>query len=142
MRRKPFTNKKVKSVFDGYPKPLRRNLDQVRDLIFEVAASTQGVGPIQETLKWGQPSYLTNDTQSGTTVRIDKFGWEKDKYALFVHCQSDVLEQFRTSFGKDFNYDGNRAIILDAKDDLREEGVRHFIWLALTYHLRKKKGRR
>jgi hypothetical protein len=142
MRRKPFTSKKVETVFDSYPKHLRRKLDQVRDVIFEVATSTEGVGPLEETLKWGQPSYLTNDTQSGTTVRIGRLGWEKDKYALLVHCQSDVLNQFRTSFGKEFDYDGNRGIILDAKNDLPEEAVRHFIWLALTYHLRKKKGKK
>jgi len=110
-------------------------------MIFDVATTTDGVGPIEETLKWGQPSYLTTDTQSGTTVRIDKFSWEKDKYALFVHCQSDVLDQFRTSFGKEYDCDGNRGIILDAKDDIPEEAVRHFIWLALTYHLRKKNKR-
>jgi len=109
MKRKPFANKKVESVFDTYPRPLRKKLEQVRDMIFEVAASTEGVGPIEETLKWGSPSYLTTETQSGTTVRIDQPGWEKDKYGLFVHCQSGVLGQFKDSFGKDFDYDGNRG---------------------------------
>jgi len=141
MKRKPFANKKVEGVFDTYPRPLRGKLDKIRDMIFDVAISTEGVGPIEETLKWGQPSYVTSDTQSGTTIRVDKFSWEKNKYALFVHCQSDVLGQFRTSFGQEFDYDGDRAIILDAKNEIPEEAVRHFIWLALTYHLRKKNAR-
>ena len=139
MKRKPFSEKKVKAVFDAYPKQLRTKLDKVRDIIFEVATETEGIGPVEETLKWGQPSYLTCETNSGTTVRIDRLGWEKDKYALFVHCQSGVLDQFRAAFGKEFDYDGNRGIILNAKDELPEEAVRHFIWLALTYHLRKKR---
>lgn len=140
MKRKPFADKKVKSVFDAYPRSLRTRLDQVRDIIFEVASETEDIGPIEETLKWGQPSYLTCETNSGTTVRIDRMGWEKDKYCLFVHCQSGVLDQFRAAFGKQFDYDGNRGVILDAKNELPEEAIRHFVWLALTYHIRKKRS--
>jgi hypothetical protein len=139
MKRKPFASKKVASVFEGYPKPLRMKLDRMRDMIFEVARETDGVGPIEETLKWGSPSYLTPDTHSGTTVRIDRISWQKEKYGVFVHCQSGVLEQFKAAFGNEFNYDGNRGLILDSKNELPEEAVRHFIWLALTYHLRKKR---
>lgn len=139
MKRKPFATKKVESVFEGYPKGLRKKLDRLRELVFEVAAETEGVGPLEETLKWGSPGYLTSETRSGTTVRIDRIGWQKDKYGIFVHCQSGVLEQFRAAFGKEFNYDGNRGIVLDSKHELPEEAVRHFIWLALTYHLRKKR---
>jgi Domain of unknown function (DU1801) len=139
MKRKAFANKKVKSVFESYPTSLRRKLDRMRELIFEVAIETEGVGPIEETLKWGSPSYLTSDTQSGTTVRIDRVGWQKEKYGIFVHCQSGVLDQFRAAFGNDLDYDGNRGLILDSKNEIPEEAVRHFIWLALTYHLRKKR---
>jgi hypothetical protein len=139
MKRRAFASRKVEEVFEAYPKSLRKKLDRLRELIFEVAIETEGVGPIEETLKWGSPSYLTSDTRSGTTVRIDRVGWQKEKYGVFVHCQSGVLDQFRAAFGKQLNYDGNRGIIMDAKLDIPEEAVRHFVWLALTYHLRKKR---
>lgn len=139
MKRKRFASKKVESVFEDYPRPLRKKLDRMRDLIFEVAVETEGVGPLEETLKWGSPSYLTCETLSGTTVRIDRIGWQKEKYGIFVHCQSGVMDQFKAAFGDEFDYDGNRGLILDAKHELPEEAVRHFIWLALTYHLRKKR---
>ncbi|HZY82900.1 MAG TPA: DUF1801 domain-containing protein [Cyclobacteriaceae bacterium] len=139
MKRKPFADKKVKTVFDQYPKNLRTKLDRMRQLIFEVANETEGVGPLDETLKWGSPGYLTNESQSGTTVRIDRISWQKEKYGIFVHCQSGVMEQFKSAFGNAYDYDGKRGIILDTKDDIPEEAVRHFIWLALTYHLRKKR---
>lgn len=139
MKRKPFADKKVASVFDTYPKNLRKKLDRMRELIYEVAVETEGVGPLSETLKWGSPSYLTDETQSGTTVRIDRISCQKDKYGVFVHCQSGVMEQFKSAFGDGYNYDGTRGIVLDSKDEIPEEAVRHFIWLALTYHLRKKR---
>jgi hypothetical protein len=139
MKRQPFADKKVATVFEGYPKDLRKKLDRMRQLIFEVATETEGVGPLNETLKWGSPSYLTDESQSGTTVRIDRLSWQKEKYGIFVHCQSGVMDQFKSAFGKEYDYDGKRGIILDSRDEIPEEAVRHFIWLALTYHLRKKR---
>lgn len=139
MKRKSFPDKKIASVFDGYPKNLRKKLDRMRELIFEVATETEGVGKLNETLKWGSPSYLTDQTQSGTTVRIDRVSWQKDKYGVFVHCQSGVIDQFKSAFGNDYTYDGQRGIILDSNEEIPEEAIRHFIWLALTYHLRKKR---
>jgi hypothetical protein len=32
--------------------------------------ATPGVGALHETLKWGQPAYLTPETRSGTTLRL------------------------------------------------------------------------
>jgi hypothetical protein len=62
----------VAAVFGAYPKPLKAKLLALRRLIFETAAATKGVGTLQETLKWGQPSYLTTETKSGSTIRIDR----------------------------------------------------------------------
>ena len=46
-------------VFDTYPDEQRWPLLEIRALIFSVAGATDGVGPLVETLKWGQPRYLT-----------------------------------------------------------------------------------
>lgn len=66
---KRFGGESVASVFRSYPAALRPMLLALRELILDVAARTDGVGPLTETLKWGQPSYLTAETGSGTTVR-------------------------------------------------------------------------
>ena len=57
----------VAAVFSGFPERVRRRLLEVRDLIFETAADIEGVGPLTETLKWGEPAYLTRATGSGST---------------------------------------------------------------------------
>ena len=66
-----FTDAAVKAIFSAYPKPLRTKLLALRRLIFDIARTTQGIGTLEETLKWGQPSYLTPETKSGRTLRID-----------------------------------------------------------------------
>jgi hypothetical protein len=142
MKKKPmknaFQSKKVAAVFEKAPPPTRKKLLLLRKLIFDMASKTSGVGRLEETLKWDSPSYLTTETQSGTTIRIDRVGSEKGMYGIFVHCQSNVVKEFKQKITTPMNFDSTRGIILDAKDDIPEE-VSYFIYLALTYHLRKKK---
>lgn len=133
-----FQSKKVAAAFEKTPPTVRKRLLLLRKLIFDMAAKTSGVGPLEETLKWDSPSYLTSETQSGTTIRIDRVGSRKGMYGIFVHCQSNVVEEFKQQVSTPLNFDSTRGIILDAKDDIPEE-ISYFIYLALTYHLRKKK---
>ena len=51
--------------------------------ILELAASIEGVGEIEEALKWGEPSYLTSKTKSGGRIRI---AWKKshgEQYSIY-----------------------------------------------------------
>ena len=81
----------VDAVFDAYPKPLKAKLLALRRLIFDTAKATRGVGALQETLKWGQPSYLTPETKSGSTIRIDQVKSAPGQYAVYFHCQTNLL---------------------------------------------------
>jgi len=135
-----FSGAAVDAVFDTYPAPLKTRLLALRRLIFETARTTAGVGALQETLKWGQPSYLTTETKSGSTVRIDQVKSAPDGYAIYFHCQTDLVETFRELYPTEFTYGGNRCILLNAKDKVPEPALRHCIALALTYHLNKRKA--
>ncbi|CAN5737818.1 DUF1801 domain-containing protein [soil metagenome] len=136
MRR--FSNSDVASVFKAYPATLRTRLMALRELMFDTAGQTAGVGPLTEALKWGQPSYLTEDTGSGTTVRIDRLKGG-DGYAVYFHCRSGLIGQFRELYPETFRYDGKRAILFDAADRLPARQLRHCLALAFTHHSRKKK---
>jgi hypothetical protein len=136
MRR--ISDSAVASVFKAYPPRLRAKLMALRDLVFDTAEKTTGVGRLTETLKWGQPSYLTEETGSGTTVRIDRLK-TGDGYAAYFHCQSGLVEQFRELYPDTFKYEGKRAIVFDSGDRVPAKELRHCIALALTHHARKKK---
>jgi len=136
MRR--FYKSDVASVFKAYPRDLRARLMALRELVFDAAARTEGVGRLTETLKWGQPSYLTEETGSGTTVRIDRLK-AGDGYAVYFHCQSGLLGQFRELYPDTFKYEGKRAIVFEAGDRVPARELRHCLALALTHHARKKK---
>jgi len=131
----------VADVFAAYPPPLRRALLALRQLILDTAAATDGVGPLQETLKWGQPSYLTAQSGSGTTIRIDALKDEAGGYALYVNCRTDLIDSFRALYPTELRFAGNRAVLFNAADPLPVAATGHCIALALTYHQRKRRRR-
>jgi hypothetical protein len=137
-----FSDPAVDAAFNAYPRPLQAKLLALRRLIFDTARATAGVGALQETLKWGQPSYLTPETKSGSTIRIDQIKSAANQYAVYFHCQTDLVETFRALYPTEFSYGGNRCILLDAADKLPEPALRHCVALALTYHLNKRKAAR
>jgi len=134
---KRFADPAVAAVFKAYPAGMRKRVLALRELVFDVAAKTEGVGPLTETLKWVQPSYLTEETKSGTTVRIDRLK-KADGYALYVHCQSGLVPKFRALYPDTFRYEGKRALLFDTDAQLPLPELRHCIGLALTHHLRAK----
>ncbi len=135
---KKFGTAAVATVFAAYPKALRQKLMSLRELVFDVAARTEGVGPLQETLKWGQPSYLTSESGSGTTVRIDRLK-SGNGYAVYFHCQSGLVETFRELYPDTFRDEGKRAIVFETGERVPVRALRHCLGLALTHHLRRKR---
>jgi hypothetical protein len=137
---KRFSDPDVARLFKAYPPALRGKLMAVRELVFNTARNTPGVGALTETLKWGQPSYLTAATGSGSTVRIDRLKTD-DGYALYFHCQSGLIGQFRALYADTFRYQGERAILFSLDDRVPTSELGHCIALALTHHARKKRPR-
>jgi len=128
----------VAGVFASYPPAIRPKAMALRRLIFETAAATEGVGPITETLKWGEPAYLTAASKSGSTIRI---GWKKSapsRFALYFHCQTNLVETFRAQFPDALTFEGNRAIVFEESDTVPAEPMAMCIAAALTYHRNKK----
>jgi hypothetical protein len=128
----------VKQAFEALPEAARDGLLELRSLIFEAAANNKSVGRIEETLKWGQPSYLTPETKSGSTIRLGVPKSPGHDYALFVHCQTDLTEQFETNYPGEFDFEGTRAVLFKADKPIPADALRHCIGMALTYHSRKR----
>lgn len=127
-----FDDPEVERVFAEFPSEAQRGLLELRERIFDVAARTDGVGRLEETLKWGQPAYLTTETRSGSTLRL---GVPKEGgYAIYVHCQTRIVADVQTVFPDEFVYEGNRAIHFASVDHVRLEALEFFIRRVLTYH--------
>lgn len=139
---RPFKDKNVAKLFASYPAAVRTKLMSLREAVFETAATIDGVGALEETLKWSQPSYLTTASGSGSTIRIDRVKSEDARVAMYFHCQTDLVATFRELYPTQMEYGGNRSILFDATAKIPEKALRHCIGLALTYHARKAAGKK
>lgn len=129
-----FTDAAVAEVFDGYPEHVRVRMLALRQLVFDTALETAGVGEVSETLKWGEPSYLA---KTGSTIRMDWKVKTPGQYAMYFHCKTSLIETCKELYWGELDFFGNRAIVFELDDDLPVAQVKHCIMLSLTYHQRK-----
>jgi hypothetical protein len=128
----------VLAVFNSYPPEYRSKLMFLRQLILDTAASIEDLGQIEETLKWGEPSYLTPESKSGSTVRIAWKESPKEHYSIFFKCTANLVPAFKEKFPQQFKFGGNRSIDFNLNDDVPVKELKQCIALALTYHHNKK----
>ena len=124
-------NDEVEKVFNTYPKDIYKKVMFLRQLVLDTASETEAVTKLEETLKWGEPSYLT---KSGSTIRMDWKESKPDQYALYFNCKTKLVDTFKERYGNEFTYEGNRAIIFKKTDTIPIEELKHCILLSLTYH--------
>ncbi len=134
---RPFLEPVVEAKFAAYPRAAKQRLLAIRELIFTVAERVDGVGQLQETLKWGEPAYLTSNG-SGSTIRMDWKSKHPDQIALYFNCQTNLVESFRMMFPHEFGYEGNRALLLPVAKAAPKHALALCIEAALTYHVRKR----
>jgi hypothetical protein len=121
----------VNDVFNNYPDFIKPKMQYLRSLILDVAKNTEEIYGIEETLKWGEPSYLV---KKGSTIRIDWKPKKPDQYAMYFKCTSKLVETFKTIFEDVFEYEGHRAIVFKIDDNIPETELKQCIETALTYH--------
>ncbi len=122
---------RVKLVFDKYPESVRDKMWTLRNLVIETAKETDGITNLEETLKWGEPSYLT---KNGSTIRMDWKSKTPDQYALFFKCTSRLVPTFKQKFTSHFEFEGTRAIVFQLHDEIPKEALKECIKAALVYH--------
>ncbi|MEM7356460.1 MAG: DUF1801 domain-containing protein [Acidobacteriota bacterium] len=134
----PITDPKVAAVFDRYPSKARKLLLEIRELIFETARATEGVGEVEEALRWGEPAYLTPETKSGSTIRIDWKEATPNLVYVYFHCHTTLIETFRAHFSEVFSFQGNRSLSLELEAKVPREPLSICLAEALTYHRNKR----
>ncbi|MES1265580.1 MAG: DUF1801 domain-containing protein [Variovorax sp.] len=137
---RPFASSEVEAKFKAYPSNVRPKLLSLRELVFETAAATKGAGEIEESLKWGEPAYVTSN-KNGSTVRIDWKGRDPNHFAMYFNCQANLVESFRSMFPNDFKFEGSRALVFSLEDEVPKDSLAICIAASLTYHLKKRSAK-
>ncbi len=106
---------------------------QVRELIFATAAAHHDVGKLSETLKWGEPAYLTDEACSGGAISSAASRTRARRHP--VQLPDDGGDRLRGRFTVQFEYGRARALLLPLSGALPKLGLTVCLSLALTYHL-------
>jgi hypothetical protein len=120
---------KVQEKFNRYPEDIRPLILHLRELVFSIAEDLD-LGEVEETLKWGEPSYRV---KGGSPVRMDRKEKCPNQYFLFFHCQTKLVDTFRELYSEVLAFEGNRAIVLNAKKKLPKKVIRHCVEMAMNY---------
>lgn len=129
-----FADPAVSAAFSAASTELHAPLLRLRQLILDVGSELPELGGVVETLKWGEPAYHPAKPRLGTTIRINAHRRSASCYALYVPCQTRLIEIYRFHYPAEFRYDGKRALLFDATEELPLAPLRHCIVLAFTYH--------
>ncbi len=121
-----IANLNVRDAFIAYPADIQAKLLILRQLILDSSDIE-----LEETLKWGEPSYLG---QHGSTIRLGYKPAYTDQYALYFNCKSKLVDTFKELYHGRLQFEGNRAIIFNLNDDIDIKALQHCIQLALNYH--------
>jgi hypothetical protein len=121
----------IAAIFAAVPPRQRTGLLALRSLILRVAASCPDPVPVTEALRWGQPAYLA---PKGSTIRI---GLPKSGgFALYCHCRTSLVADFRDVVGPNARTEGNRAVVFENQKDVDTAPVAALIARALIWHRR------
>ncbi len=121
----------VKDKFENYPKDAKEKLMHLRNLIIETANELETITKLEETLKWGEPSYIA---RKGSTIRINWSAKNPNQYGIYFQCTSKLIPTFKLMYQNVFEFEGSRAIIFQLDEQLPTVELKKCIATALTYH--------
>jgi len=125
------TDPKVEVIFANYPDFVRNKMQRLRELVIETAEETESIATMEETLKWGEPSFVT---KNGSTLRMDWKEKTPNQYAMYFQCTSRLVDTFRLVFSHKFQFEGKRAIVFQINQKIPELELKECIKASLRYH--------
>ena len=128
---KVTTHPDFENRIQNYPLDIKEKMQGLRTLVVEAASEVEGITHLEETLKWGEPSFVT---KQGSTLRMDWKTKSPNQYAFYFQCTTKLVHTFRLVFANTFAFEGNRAILLPIDAALPTEELKACIQAALNYH--------
>jgi hypothetical protein len=129
----PITDPQIRDYYDALNGQTRDCLLELRALAYGVAVADPRIGPLDESLKWSQPSYAPSTPGVGTAFRFGEF--DAQHVAVFVHCQTTLVSGWRERLPH-LTYSKTRALLLDPRAPVPSAELEQCMGDALTYKLR------
>lgn len=119
-----------------WPAPAQSVIWTCRTLFHRIAQENN-IGVLDETLKWGQPSWRPRRARTGSTLRMNWSPASPDQMSFFVDCKTDLAARMATLYPTPFSNDGRRRLDMSLALPLPEQALAHLAEMTFTYHLRR-----
>ncbi|PCK31307.1 DUF1801 domain-containing protein [Pseudoalteromonas piscicida] len=116
-------------VIGTYPYAAQEKIKSLRSLVEQVATE-QGFGEVKEEVKWGELSFTV---KTGSPFRVAWKAKSPESYNLYFHCQTKLVDTFKVLFGKELQFEGNRAIVLKLEEHIPTKILYRCISIAMNY---------
>jgi hypothetical protein len=124
-----------KDTIATWPAEARRSFGRMRALILAAGAQAD-VGPLTESLKWGQPAWRPTRPKQGSTLRLNWTEKSPSTLVLHVDCKTTLATTMREIYPTEFRYESNRALHLDIGARWPVQAIDHLARLTFRYHLK------
>lgn len=128
----------ILNTFALWPDIVQQGAMHVRTVCWDVAKAAE-TGPLDESLKWGQPAWRPRKPRIGSTLRLGWRGDAPDHLDLYVDCKTDIAARVTDAFPDVFDSDKRRRLTIALDRDLPTDALWHLVHQTLTYH-RSKRG--
>lgn len=116
-----------------WPDKAQKAFSSIREIVLSVATRAE-IGPLDETLKWGQPAWRPQRARTGSTLRCSWGANHPERISLYVNCNTTLADRLRSLHPNAFAFEGQRALHLPLNSALPEDAIDHCAFLTLTYH--------
>lgn len=123
----------VSHITSLWPAEAQLKFAHIRTLILDVGADAD-IGPLTESLKWGQPAWRPDRPRTGSTLRLNWSDKLPQTLALFVDCKTTLAADMLAAYPHDFQYESNRAMRMQLNTPLPEGAIAHLAHATFTYH--------
>ena len=130
-------NPALKTLITNWSPAAQDTLAQCR-AIFERVSGDSGIGPLDESLKWGQPAWRPKKPRTGSTVRLAWNAEEPTRLAVFVDCKTDLAARVGDLYPEFIENDRRRRMAIDLSAPFPEQAMSHMAAMTFTYHLNKR----
>ncbi len=118
---------------DSWPDAAQQSLLTCRQMFHDIAAKA-AIGPLEESLKWGQPAWRPKKPRTGSTLRMDWSPKYPTHLSLFVDCKTDLAARIQNLYPTFPQNDGRRHLAFPLAAPLPEQAIAHLAEMTFGYH--------
>tara|TARA_R110002049_G_scaffold23545_3_gene83320 strand:- start:34817 stop:35224 length:408 start_codon:yes stop_codon:yes gene_type:complete len=116
-----------------WPAPAQHALWTCRARFHDIA-KRDDIGPLDEALKWNQPSWRPRRPRTGSTLRLLWDEQQPGDLAFFVDCKTDIAARMQHLYPDLPANDGRRRIAVSLAAPLPDDAISHLAEMTFCYH--------